>query len=178
MRQFDIFLFGWIAAGHHPNPWLLPLMSAIAVYGPWACVAMMAWVAWRQPSQRAYLVAVLAACGAAALLAHAIAAALHLPRPFMLGLSPDYIAHAARGSMPSAHASVMFTLAFALFLRPGLQRWAVAVSVAAFATGWARVYVGAHFPTDIAAGLLLGAAMAGLLRLAQVLALRVVHRNA
>lgn len=176
MRQFDLFLFGWLAAGHHPSPWLLPLMSAVAVDGPWASVAILGWVAWRQPAQRAYLIAVLAACAAAALLAHAIAGALNLPRPFMLGLSPTYIPHGARGSLPSAHASVMFTFAIALFLRPGLRLWAVAATVVAFATGWARVYVGVHFPTDIAAGLLLGAAVAGVLRLAQVLVLRAVRR--
>src|SRR5690606_7355005 len=72
-----------------------------------------------------------------------------------LGLSPAYIAHGARGSLPSAHASVMFAIALVLLLRPSLRDLGVAMALAAVLTGWARVYVGIHFPFDIVAGLLL-----------------------
>jgi undecaprenyl-diphosphatase len=161
-RALDLALFPWLAAGHHPNPWLLPCMEVIAVGGPWLCMAFMGWIAWRRPAQRGYLMAVLAACAAAGVLAHAMAAALDLPRPFMLGLSPAYTAHGARGSMPSAHATVMFTVALALALRPGLRNFAIASALVALVTGWARVYVGVHFPTDIVAGLLLAVVVTGL----------------
>ena len=57
--------------------------------------ALLGWMAWRQPSQRGYLMAVLGFATLAAVLAYSIAAALNLPRPFMLGLSPAYIAHGA-----------------------------------------------------------------------------------
>ncbi|MBT2304886.1 phosphatase PAP2 family protein [Variovorax paradoxus] len=107
------------------------------------------------------MVAVLAASAVAAVLAHWLAAAINLPRPFVLGLSPAYIPHGARGSLPSAHASVMFTIALAFLLRPGLRGLGVAAAALAVATGWARIYVGIHFPIDIAAGLLLAAAVAG-----------------
>jgi undecaprenyl-diphosphatase len=154
-RAFDLALFPWVAAGHHPSPWLLPCMAAIAVGGPWLCMLLMGWIAWRRPTERGYMMAVLAACAGSGVLSHAIAAALDLPRPFMLGLSPAYIAHGARGAMPSAHAAVMFTVALALALRPGLRNFAIASALAALVTGWARVYVGVHFPLDIAGGLLL-----------------------
>ena len=78
-------------------------------------------MAWRQPSQRGYLMAVLGFATLAAVLAYSIAAALNLPRPFMLGLSPAYIAHGARGSLPSAHAAVMLTTALLCLGRPALR---------------------------------------------------------
>ncbi|VTU34210.1 phosphatase PAP2 family protein [Variovorax sp. PBL-E5] len=171
-RALDLALFPWLAAGYHPSPWLLPLVPAIAVGGPWLCVAIMGWVAWRQPAQRGYVMAMLVACAAAGVAAHAIATALDLPRPFMLGLSPAYIAHGARGSMPSAHASVMFTIALAFALRPGLRNFAIASALAAVVTGWARIYVGVHFPTDIVAGLLLALVIVALFEIVRRLCRR------
>ena len=146
-------------------------MSALAQYGPWLCVAILAAIAWRNPSERIYLLATLVACGLASLLAHALAAAINSPRPFMLGLSPAYLEHGARGSLPSAHATVMFTMAFALVFRRGLRNWGLAAAAVAAATGYGRVFVGVHFPFDIVAGLLLGALIAGALHLVTAAAL-------
>jgi len=166
MQALNLSLFEWLAAGHSPDSPLLWLASLIAVRSSWLCVAIVAWVAWRRPSQRAYLMATLFAVGAAALLAHALAAKINMPRPFVVGLSPSYIDHGARGSMPSAHATVMFTLALVLGLRAPLRLVAWCIFAIALITGWARVYVGVHFPLDVAGGLLLavaiGAVFAGL----------------
>jgi undecaprenyl-diphosphatase len=156
MQDLNVSLFQAMAAGHSPNAALLWLATVIAEGGGvWLAVALVAWIAWRHPSQRAFLVATLFATGAASLLAHGLAQAIHMPRPFVVGLSPAYIAHGARGSMPSAHASVMFTLALVLCLRAPLRRAGLIVFVLAALTGWARVYVGVHFPFDVAGGLLL-----------------------
>ncbi|MDR6860490.1 phosphatase PAP2 family protein [Variovorax guangxiensis] len=162
MKAFDLLLFHWMAAGFEPRPWLVAVAGAIAVGGPWLCAALLGWIAWRQPSQRGYLMAVLGVAALAALLAHSIAAALNLPRPFMLGLSPPYIAHGARGSLPSAHATVMFTVALLCLARPVLRGAGAAIFAIAMLTGWGRIHVGVHFPGDILAGLLLALALAGL----------------
>ncbi|OUL99292.1 phosphatase PAP2 family protein [Variovorax sp. JS1663] len=162
MKALDLFLFHWMAAGFEPRPWLVVVAGAIAVGGPWLCAALLGWMAWRQPPQRSHLAAVVGFAALAAVLAHSIAAALNLPRPFMLGLSPAYIAHGARGSLPSAHAAVMFTAALMCLARPALRSAGAAVFAMAVLTGWARVHVGVHFPGDILAGLLLAAALAGL----------------
>lgn len=161
MKALNLAVFQWIAAGYEPSPWLLPLASAIALGGGWAGMAVMGWAAWRRPSERGCVMAALAFAAAAAVTAHAIATSLDLPRPFMLSLSPNYIAHGGRGSLPSAHAAVMFTVALVFLLRPRLRDLGVAVAALGAIAGWARVYVGVHFPADIAAGLLLAIAMAG-----------------
>ena len=161
MHALNLQIFEWMAAGAQPRPWVLWVALRVAAGGPWVCIALMGWVAWRRPRHRGFVMATLFAAGAVSLLSHGIASALQTPRPFVMGLSPAHLAHGASGSLPSTHASVMFTVALLFMLRAGLLRHGIAMFVLAAATGWARVYVGVHFPADIAAGLLLGIAVAG-----------------
>jgi membrane-associated phospholipid phosphatase len=83
--------------------------------------------------------------------------ALDLPRPFMRGLSPLYIPHGQRPGLPSTHASVMFTLAFMMIFRRASVGPGTALLVVALLTSWARIYLGIHFPADIAAAAVLAA---------------------
>jgi undecaprenyl-diphosphatase len=83
-----------------------------------------------------------------------------MPRPFIAGLSPAYIEHGARGSLPSTHATVMFTVALILCMRPALRIVGLAILLIGFVTGWARIYVGVHFPLDILGGFVLAMAIA------------------
>ena len=161
MQSVNHALFQWIGAGHAPHAQLLWFATLVAEGSSWVCLALLAWVAWRQPAQRAYAMATLAAAAVAALAAHALADALNMPRPFASGMSPSYIEHGARGSLPSTHASVMFTVALVMALRPALRSFGWAVFAVALVTGWARVYVGVHFPLDIVAGLVLAGVITG-----------------
>lgn len=156
MEELNLLLFLWMAAGHAPCAWLVSVASAISVGGPWLCVGLLGWMAWLHSRERGYLVAVLGCAALASMSAHALAAELNLPRPFMVGLSPAYVAHGARGSLPSAHATVMFTVALLCLRRPTLRGVGKAIFATAALTGWARIHVGVHFPADIPAGLLLG----------------------
>jgi undecaprenyl-diphosphatase len=171
MNASNLALFQWLAAGSQPTPWVLSMASALALWGAWLSAAVLGLALWRHRTDRAYLCVVAAAAGLASLLSHAIAIQLDVPRPFVLGLAPAYIAHAGRGSLPSTHATVMFMVAAAFLLRPSLRRLGLPLLAVAAATGWARVYVGVHFPLDIVAGLLLGATVAGAL----ATGLRVFH---
>lgn len=160
MQELNVSLFHWLAAGNTPHPHILWIASLLANGTVWLCVALIAWAAWRHPSQRKYLIATLVAAAAASMLAHAVASAINMPRPFIAGLSPAYIEHGARGSMPSTHATVMFTVALILCLRPALRIVGVAILLIGFVTGWARIYVGVHFPLDILGGFVLAMAIA------------------
>ena len=171
MQALNITLFHAIAAGPTPgSPWLLWLAARVAEGSTWVCVALMAWVAWRQPAQRRYVLAALIAAAVASVLAQKLAEIIGMPRPFVLGLSPPYIEHGIRGALPSAHATVMFTVALVFCIRAATRKLGLAILAIAALTGWARVYVGVHFPFDIVAGLLLAAVITLAFRLLQRLA--------
>ncbi|QDQ87745.1 undecaprenyl-diphosphatase [Alcaligenaceae bacterium SJ-26] len=81
------------------------------------------------------------------------------PRPFLDGLGPAWMPHRDSPSFPSNHASIMMASAFCL--------WYAGRRATALAWGWvtlfvslARIYLGVHYPLDIVAGWLLGAATA------------------
>ena len=160
MEELNLLVFLSIAAGHEPRAWLVSAAAAIAVGGPWLCAVLLGRTAWLHPRERAFLLAVLACAALASMLAHALAAGLNRPRPFMVGLSPMYIEHGARGSLPSAHATVMFTVALLCLRRRALRSAGAVIFALGSLTGWARIHVGVHFPLDIPAGLLLALVLA------------------
>lgn len=167
MKDWDASLFAWMAGGFAPNASLLSLAIMAATWGAGAGAVVMCIAAWKLPAERFYLLgAVLAGCFAA-VLAHALAASLNMPRPFVVGLSPVYVPHSNRGALPSAHAAVMFTVAAILFMRPSLRLAAISMAIMGAATAWGRVYTGVHFPFDILGGLLLALCIAAAFNVAR-----------
>ena len=80
-------------------------------------------------------------------------------RPFALGVSHNHLKHGSRAGLPSTHAAVMGSVVgFMAVVAPGHPLLAVLGTIA-LGTAWARVCVGAHFPTDVLLGLSLGGAM-------------------
>ncbi|MFT5033733.1 MAG: membrane-associated phospholipid phosphatase [Bermanella sp.] len=83
--------------------------------------------------------------------------AFALPRPFET--YPDIVSAGERGlSFPSGHAQlvVIFWGLLALEIR---RRWFSATAILLiFLTGYSRIYLGVHYPTDVMAGWLLGSA--------------------
>ncbi|MFG5778268.1 phosphatase PAP2 family protein [Comamonas sp. J-3] len=159
MENLNWQCFVWMAAGFHPQPVLLAIAQWLAVYGAWLTVAVMLAYVWRNADEWVYLAGTVLLCLLSIWLGHRLAVVLAHPRPFMVGMSPAYIPHAVRGSLPSVHACALFALAFGMLARKPM-RWAGGVALlVALLVGWARVYCGIHFPFDIVAGV----ALAGLL---------------
>lgn len=94
------------------------------------------------------------------LIANSVIGALYFhPRPFMIGLGHQYLAHRPDGSFPSDHATFLWCLGFALVALDAFRAWAVVVLAMGLAVAWARVYLGVHFPFDMGGSLIVSLAL-------------------
>ena len=163
-EQWDSQLMLAIAAER--QPWLTWVMKLLSVAGsgaieiPLALLLMFGlWFRNRKPEARWYAAAVLSGWALYALAKFAV----HRPRPHVI----SRLMHGAGWySYPSGHA-VLAPLVFGLGViawaapwpSPALRRGALALAaLLALGIGCSRVYLGAHYPTDVLGGLLLGTA--------------------
>ncbi|MFN3735697.1 phosphatase PAP2 family protein [Hydrogenophaga sp.] len=141
----------WVWLAQEAATQLLNLTGAAIVLG-----GVLGRGRWRTLGRQAAL-AMAGGFGVARLITHLV----YLPRPQVLGLGHQWLAHAATSSLPSAHSTVAAALGAVWWwaLRGSAWRWAG--PALALLVGWGRVAVGVHFPADVLAGWLLGAACAG-----------------
>lgn len=91
------------------------------------------------------LLAALIAVGAAQIVAHA----WPQPRPIALHVGTQYLAHGADPGLPSDHVTVFWSLALSALASRRLAVWGFPTLAIGLLVGWARVYLGVHFPFDI-----------------------------
>jgi undecaprenyl-diphosphatase len=147
------------------TPWLHGILTGYARYGlvVFAALLVLALVAGRRGSDRdlaaagwagvATLLAVALNQPVGALVAEARPYATHPGALLLVSRTTDY-------SFPSDHAVMAGAAAVGLLIASRrIGWWAVG---AALLMAFARVYVGAHYPQDVLAGLALGGLVAGL----------------
>jgi undecaprenyl-diphosphatase len=144
----------------HRVGWLDPLAVGLTWSGfaglVWIALAVI--VAWRGARPTAASVALVAACvWCADLLASAIKLGAARPRPGETIAAADPLVHTFGSSFPSGHAATSF--AAAVVLASLVPRGVVWFLLLAAAIAYSRVYVGVHYPLDVAAGALVGAAI-------------------
>lgn len=116
-------------------------------------VFALAWLYFRQPSLRTFIAASLAVVAAVGI-AGLIGLVAYVPRPFAEEHFVPLIHHAADSSFPSDHLATLGGLCGAAWFTA--RRLSVLTAVVAAAVAFARVYVGVHWVTDVAAGFALG----------------------
>jgi undecaprenyl-diphosphatase len=87
-------------------------------------------------------------------LAYVIGHAVNRPRPFVVMPVRQLLPHDPEPSLPSEHVTFLAAVAGVTLLED--SPLGVGVLVLAVVVGAARVFVGVHYPADIAAGLVLG----------------------
>jgi len=142
-------------------------MEAIATKGPYVLVGIVA-LLWLLPSpttprgleRRLVLYALLTAAvalGINQMIGHVWAR----PRPFVAHHVTLLITGSHDPSFPSDHAALGFGLALPVLLRN--RAWGMLLLCGALLLGFARVFVGAHYPGDIAGAFLIALALTALL---------------
>ncbi len=77
-------------------------------------------------------------------------------RPFMDSIGTILIYHKAENSFPSDHTTFLFAIAFSFIFFKLDRIFEIFLLILALFGGIARVYVGAHYPFDIAGGIVTG----------------------
>lgn len=110
------------------------------------------WLAGTHDVRRQALALVVALAIAIAV-SFAIGTVFPTPRPFLIPLGRQLIEHRESPSFPSNHGLVMFTYAAGML---ALRHWrhAIFVGGAGLIVAWSRVYLGIHFPFDMAGALI------------------------
>ncbi|KTC88117.1 MULTISPECIES: undecaprenyl-diphosphatase [Legionella] len=72
------------------------------------------------------------------------------PRPFELGIGHTFIYHAADSSFPSDHTTSLASLSFMFLWRDSSRSFVgLLLLLITLWVGWARIYIGVHYPFDI-----------------------------
>jgi undecaprenyl-diphosphatase len=150
--------------GGAQGAWGVPMLVATFIGEGWSALLLLPLLVW--PRTRRFAAALTLGVAAQALLVVAIKAAVGRVRPWItLGLPPP-VGLPHDGSFPSGHAAGSFCVATFLALAlpvawPEARGRARAVALFAVALAAliaaSRVYLGAHFPSDVVAGATLGA---------------------
>ncbi|QIS21486.1 phosphatase PAP2 family protein [Nocardia terpenica] len=144
------------------TPWLHPVVSGYADYGVVLFAALLGagwWIARHDADPSRMVAAVWAPVGMLVALAinQPIASAIDETRPCN-ALHDIAVLHCnTDAGFPSDHAVMAGAVVAGLWLVH--RRLAVLTAVAALAMAFARVYIAAHYPQDVLAGLVLGAAV-------------------
>ena len=156
LSQAELTILNWIASHCH-TLWLDTLVPIITSLGNkgilWILLAL---VLLAVPSQRSTGIQVALALVFSALLCNLILKnVVDRIRPFELAGIPELlVALPDDPSFPSGHTSASFAVVTALMLDRHFLRWPCLVLAVLIALS--RLYLYVHFPTDVAAGVLLG----------------------
>ena len=83
------------------------------------------------------------------------------PPAILLGLGRMLIEHDATTSFPSFHATFLFSLALPLLAQRSTRGTALTVGLLGIGIAWARIFVGVHYPFDMAGAFVVSAIAAG-----------------
>lgn len=157
MFPFDASLFAWLNLEPGTPDAVVCLARLTSEWAAELAAGVLALAAIRPRHRRAVLtllLAVLLAAVMAALLKHLVFS----PRPYRLGMGTLWVHHWSTGnSFPSSHATVTMAMAMAAWLSPWPLALRLSLLLLAPLMAWSRVALGMHFPSDVLAGLLVGA---------------------
>ncbi|MFT4063761.1 undecaprenyl-diphosphatase [Paraburkholderia sp.] len=151
MESLNQTIFLWLNAPEHPGALALTLAIFLAERLIWAVPLLIGtgWLRGSETTRKTMLVAT--AAGWLGLLINQVIGLTWLhPRPFMIGLGHTLIPHVADSSFPSDHLTLWWAVAFSLMLQRGSRIAGIGLALLGIPIAWARIYLGVHFPFDMA----------------------------
>lgn len=150
----NIWLFHLINASTAPNPASVLIATALAQYTPWLTIVVLVIYWFLGPSEKRRTLMISGVALAIGLATNfAITSTIYTPRPFELGIGSTLLSHGRETSFPSDHATFLWSLGVSLLMSRTLPRLGAFIFTLGLATAWARIYLGVHFPLDMAASL-------------------------
>jgi undecaprenyl-diphosphatase len=157
MRDLDYRLYHAVNEFAVDNKWLAHATYFFETVGVvfYGIAVLLLWLATAPGEERRWKLAALAggaSAGVSLLINQVIGNVIwHRPRPYESHSLVYHLSHSHDPSFPSDHASGAFGIAFGIyFVDKRIGRWFIAVATL-IAAG--RVLVGAHYPTDVIASL-------------------------
>jgi len=152
MEQLNNHLFSAINQFAGQNKFFDYMFMFFAEAMPYIFIALVitAWFRSKEQTKR-YLIGATLTSVVGIAINHVIAQVYFHPRPFMNDLGTTLVTHAPNSSLPSDHTTFMFCIAFSLLCHQATRKLALRLTVLAVIGGLSRVYIGVHFPFDIAA---------------------------
>lgn len=154
-NSVDVLLLHAVNGMAGRSPVLDAVMIALAKYSPVLLAVLLAalWLSWRARRQHVALLA-----GIASLVALGVGQIIGMlfprDRPYLTEHVTLLVPHAPDTSFPSDHATLSFAIAVMLWRYD--RRLGGALLVFGVLVAVARVFIGAHYPTDVVGGAILG----------------------
>ncbi|PFH08322.1 undecaprenyl-diphosphatase [Collimonas sp. PA-H2] len=151
MEEFNQSLFLLFNASAHPNPITLntAMVAADLLIYLIPVSLLVGWLRGSEATRKLMLEAVVA--GIVGLSISMLCGMLwQHPRPFAIGLGTNFLAHSPDSSFPSDHLTLQWSVAFSFLLHKRLRTLGLVYSLLGLPMAWARMYLGVHYPFDMA----------------------------
>lgn len=151
VTDLDVLLFSEVREQYETNlKAFVRIFTDIGSPVVWFLVVPILWMAKKKPAAAALFIALFSVI----LIAGSMKYAIDRPRPFDIIQAVDPVYRPSDASFPSGHAMTIF--AAAVTIGKKWRKALIPLLVLAAAVGYSRVYIGVHFPYDVAAGALIG----------------------
>ena len=155
MENMNLHLFGLLNASSGLSGWPLYLAIAAAEYLIYAVpVGLVVGWLWGSSRSRSRILAATLVGLLALGVNQLIQLAWFHPRPFMMHVGYTYLVHAPDSSFPSDHVTLLWAIGLVFITCPYTRLSGAVVLLFAMLAAWARVYLGVHFPLDMAGAIL------------------------
>lgn len=163
MTELNEALFLLLNASARPDALVVTIAKLFADYAIWLMplTLVAGWLRGGEHTRKLMLEAT--ASGLAGLLINQVIGLLwQHPRPFMIGLGHQLVPHVADSSFPSDHLTLLWAVAFSFLIHKRPRSAGAMLALLGLPLAWARIYLGVHFPMDMAGAALVAGVSAWL----------------